>query len=42
MLVSDEDGVERFGIDAEQLEPLKGFLAAESRVDQQARARGGD
>lgn len=40
--MGDEDGVEGFGIDIDGGEALEGFLAAESGVDQEAGAAGGD
>lgn len=42
MLVGDEDGVEGFGIDGDGGEALEGFLAAQSGINEDAGAAGGD
>jgi hypothetical protein len=42
VLVGDEDGVDGFGIDIDGGETLEGFLAAQSGVDQDSGAAGGD
>jgi hypothetical protein len=42
VLVRDQDGGKRFGGDADGGQALEGFLAGESRIDQEARALRGN
>ncbi len=42
MFVRDQNGRERGGVDAQGLQPLEGFLAAQTCVDEEAGASGCD